>query len=33
MENDLTDFNEKCYIVGTVIGIFLGIAIGWLMFG
>ena len=29
----MKDFNEKWYIIGTVVGIFAGIAIGWLMFG
>jgi len=28
----MKDFNEKWYIIGTIIGIFAGIAIGWLMF-
>jgi hypothetical protein len=26
------DFNEKWYIIGTIIGIFAGITIGWLLF-
>ena len=26
----MKDFNEKWYIIGTVVGIFAGIAIGWL---
>ena len=29
----MEDFNEKWYIIGTIIGIFAGITIGWLMFG
>ena len=29
----MEDYNEKWYIIGTIIGIFAGIAIGWLMFG
>jgi len=30
---EMKDFNEKWYIIGTVVGIFAGIAICWLMFG
>jgi len=30
---EMKDFNEKWYIIGTVVGIFAGITIGWLMFG
>jgi len=30
---EMKDFNEKWYIIGTLVGIFAGIAIGWLMFG
>jgi hypothetical protein len=29
----MKDYNEKWYIIGTIIGIFAGITIGWLMFG
>lgn len=29
----MKDFNEKWYFIGTVVGIFAGITIGWLMFG
>jgi hypothetical protein len=29
----MEDYNEKWYIIGTVVGIFAGIALGWLMFG
>lgn len=29
----MKDYNEKWYIIGTVVGIFAGIAIGWIMFG
>lgn len=28
----LNDFNEKWYLLGTIIGILAGITIGWLMF-
>jgi len=28
----MNDFNEKWYTIGTVVGIFAGIAIGFLMF-
>jgi hypothetical protein len=28
----MKDFNEKWYILGTIVGIFAGITIGWLMF-
>jgi hypothetical protein len=28
----MEDFNEKWYMIGTVVGIFAGIALGWLMF-
>jgi hypothetical protein len=27
----MEDFNEKWYIIGTVVGIFAGIALGWLV--
>jgi hypothetical protein len=27
------DFNEKWYIIGTIVGVFAGITLGWLMFG
>jgi hypothetical protein len=29
----MEDYNEKWYIIGTVVGLFAGIALGWLMFG
>jgi hypothetical protein len=28
----MKDYNEKWYIIGTLVGIFAGIAIGYLMF-
>jgi len=28
----MKDFNEKWYLIGTVVGIFAGIAIGYVMF-
>jgi hypothetical protein len=28
----MEDYNEKWYMIGTVVGIFAGIALGWLMF-
>jgi hypothetical protein len=28
----MNDFNQKWYLIGTVIGVFAGITIGWLMF-
>lgn len=28
----MKDFNEKWYLIGTIVGIFAGIAIGWFMF-
>jgi hypothetical protein len=28
----MKDFNEKWYLIGTVVGIFAGITIGWFMF-
>lgn len=27
------DFNEKWYLIGSFVGIFAGLTIGWLMFG
>jgi hypothetical protein len=27
------DFNEKWYLIGTAVGVFAGITLGWLMFG
>jgi hypothetical protein len=27
------DFNEKWYLIGTAVGIFAGITIGWFIFG
>jgi len=30
---EMKDYNEKWYIIGTLVGISAGIAIGWLMFG
>jgi hypothetical protein len=27
------DFNEKWYLIGTMVGILAGITLGWLMFG
>jgi len=27
------DFNEKWYLIGTVVGVFAGITIGWFIFG
>ena len=29
----MEDYNQKWYVVGTIVGIFAGIALGWLMFG
>lgn len=28
----MKDFNEKWYLIGTLVGLFAGIAIGWIMF-
>ena len=28
----LKDFNEKWYLIGTIVGIFAGIALGWILF-
>ena len=28
----MKDFNEKWYLIGTLVGILAGITIGWLMF-
>jgi len=28
----MEDYNEKWYMIGTVVGIFAGIALGWIMF-
>lgn len=30
--NMMKDFNEKWYLIGTVVGLFAGIALGWFMF-
>jgi hypothetical protein len=27
------DFNEKWYLIGTIVGVFAGITLGWLIFG
>lgn len=29
----MKDYNEKWYLIGTVVGVFAGITIGYLMFG
>lgn len=29
---NIKDFNQKWYLIGTIIGVFAGITIGWLMF-
>lgn len=29
----MKDFNEKWYFIGTIIGVFAGIALGYFMFG
>jgi len=29
----MKDFNEKWYLIGSVVGLFAGIAVGFLMFG
>lgn len=31
MRKFLEDFSEKWYFIGTIVGIFAGISIGWLM--
>jgi hypothetical protein len=28
----MEDYNEKWYMIGTIVGLFAGIALGWLMF-
>lgn len=28
----MKDFNEKWYTIGTIVGVFAGITIGWFMF-
>jgi len=28
----MEDYNEKWYLIGTIVGLFAGIALGWLMF-
>lgn len=28
----MKDFNEKWYLIGTIVGLFAGIALGWFMF-
>ena len=28
----MEDFNEKWYMIGTIVGLFAGIALGWLLF-
>jgi hypothetical protein len=28
----MKEFNEKWYLIGTLVGLFAGIAIGWIMF-
>jgi hypothetical protein len=28
----MKNYNEKWYFIGTIVGIFAGIALGWLMF-
>lgn len=30
--NKMKDYNEKWYFIGTVVGIFAGITIGWFLF-
>jgi hypothetical protein len=29
----MKDFNEKWYFIGTIVGVFAGIALGYFMFG
>jgi hypothetical protein len=29
----MEDYNEKWYFIGTFVGLFAGVAIGWIMFG
>lgn len=29
----MKDYNEKWYLIGTIMGIFAGITIGWFLFG